>query len=226
MSNFISRALTATDNFYSEDHGFKYNVKKSVSWLKENIEILPKKGRILDLCCGDGFWSYCFHQTNKKLEYHGIDISSGAIKKAQKYLPKSATNFVVGDVENEFIWPKAYFDYIFARGPGVYNQHSMKHNGAVECIEMWHSYLKENGVFCSIFASTPHLIGTYTPIEKVVLPYNKEARETKATKFSGGKYHHSIETFLEPFWAAKNLKIISYKFVRNNHVLLTKKIAG
>lgn len=224
MIKFNPKFLSDTDIFYNKKKGFNYDFDKSIDWLEKNLEPLPNKGNVLDLCCGDGFWSACLFKINENLNYHGIDISEGAIKKSHLLMPEFAKNFLVGDVEEKLPWEENYFDYIFARGPGVFNQHSMGHNGAVQCIQMWHEYLKDNGRFCGIFSSNPELIGTYTPVDKVVLPFNKEPRQTKATIFDGGKYHHSIESFLEPFWKASKVKILNYKFIRNNHIVLTKKI--
>ena len=67
------------------------------------------------------------------------------------------------------------------------------------------------------------MIGSYTPMEKCKLPYNRSPRKSEAVNFSGGKYHHSIETFHEPFWASNYMKIIDYTFKNNLHILVTTR---
>lgn len=215
-------ALDATDQFYSEQEGFQYTEELAKTWLENNINI-PKKARILDLCCGDGIWSRGFQLLNGELELYGVDISKGGVEKARKLLSTDDTYFKVCDAESEIPFEDDYFDIIFARGPGLYNQHSMNRPESIEVIEMWHRKLKPGGKFYSIFASTPKLMGTYTPMENCKLPYNRAPRQTPAVDFTGGKYHHSVETYHEPFWAAKNVKVIDYTFKNNLHILISTK---
>ena len=66
-------------------------------------------------------------------------------------------------------------------------------------------------------------MGKYTPVDEVVLPYNQVPRDTGAVKFSGGKYHHSIETFHAPFWKARNVDVASYRFAENLHILVSRR---
>jgi SAM-dependent methyltransferase len=218
------QALQATDEFYENQEGFQYTEELAKNWIKNNIK-LPKKGKVLDLCCGDGIWSRGFQLLNPELELYGVDISQGGIVKAHKLLNSDDSHFKVCDAESELPFENGYFDIIFARGPGLYNQHSMNRVTAIKIIEMWHSKLKPiSGRFFSIFSSTPQLMGSYTPMEKCKLPYNRSPRKTAAVDFSGGKYHHSIETFNEPFWAAKNVKVIDYSFKNNLHILVTSRM--
>jgi hypothetical protein len=65
-------------------------------------------------------------------------------------------------------------------------------------------------------------MGTYTAMEDVKLPYNRCPRKTETIDFRGGKYHHSIESFMTPFWKAANASIVSYAFQNNLHILITQ----
>lgn len=215
-------ALEATDQFYAEQEGFQYTEDLAKKWLENNI-VIPKKAKILDLCCGDGIWSRGFQLINPDLELYGVDISKGGIEKARKLLSTNDNKFKVCDAESDIPFEDDYFDIIFARGPGLYNQHSMNRPESIEVIEMWHRKLRPGGKFYSIFASTPKLMGTYTPMEKCKLPYNRAPRKTPAVDFTGGKYHHSVETYHEPFWAAKNVKVLDYTFKNNLHILISTK---
>lgn len=213
-------ALEATNKFYSTESGFQYTEELVEKWISSHVKV-PKKGRVLDLCCGDGIWSRGFQIVNPELELFGIDIAEGGIEKARKLLGADESHFVAGDADEAFSFEKDFFDLIFARGPGLYNQHSMDRPATIAVIERWHESLKPDGVFYSIFASDPKRMGTYTDMENSVLPYNRSPRKTAAVDFSGGKYHHSIETFMQPFWKACNVRIVKYSFFGNLHVLIT-----
>lgn len=214
-------ALSATDEFYMHQDGFQYTEQRATKWIQEQLA-LPKKGRVLDLCCGDGIWTKGMKNVNPGLEYFGIDISSGAIHQAQTLLETDDSHFVVGDAEGALPFADDFFDLIFARGPGLYNQHSMDRDATIRVIESWHSKLHTGGRFYSIFASRPDKMGTYTSMEDARLPYNRCPRTTEAVDFLGGKYHHSIESFMTPFWKGQNVEIVRYSFIQNMHVLITK----
>ena len=215
-------AQKATDEFYSNQEGFQYSEEMVTNWIRTYIK-LPQSGPVLDLCCGDGIWSKGFQNVNPTLDLYGIDISEGAIEKAKKLLANDVKHFVVGDAETELPFPDEFFDLIFARGPGLYNQHSMDREATIQVIEAWHSKLKSNGLFYSIFASTPEKMGTYTPMQDVKLPYNRCPRKTESVDFRGGKYHHTIQSFLTPFWKSSNVKVSKYSFCNNLHILVTTK---
>ncbi len=217
-----AEALAATDSFYGSAAGFEYTPEQVRNWLTLYIPRLPKAGRVLDLCCGDGVWSAGIAELNPNLELHGIDISTGGIDKAQRNLPGHKSRFVVGDAEQQLPFPDGTFDLIFARGPGLFNQHSMDRPAAIAVIEKWHRALAPSGRMISIFYSSPELMGTYTNPLKVALPYNRAPRLTDAVDFTGGKFHHTIATFQLPFRKAANVKLGEYRFVRNNHILETR----
>ena len=215
-------AQKATDEFYSNKEGFQYSEEMVTNWIRNYVQ-LPHSGRVLDLCCGDGIWSKGIENVNPSLELYGIDISQGAIDKAQKLLDTDNQHFIVGDTETELPFANEFFQLIFARGPGLYNQHNMDRLATIQVIESWHSKLSPKGRFYSIFASTPEKMGTYTPMENVKLPYNRCPRQTQTIDFLGGKYHHTIQSFLTPFWKAQNVEIVRYSFFNNLHVLVTRQ---
>jgi SAM-dependent methyltransferase len=217
-------ALKATDEFYKSHEGFQYSEHKVTEWIRKHVK-LPKKGRVLDLCCGDGIWSKGIQNINPKLELYGIDISQGAIAKACKLLNADDKHFIAGDAEVGLPFEDGFYHLIFARGPGLYNQHDMDRPATIRVIESWHLKLAPSGFFYSIFASTPEKMGTYTPMDEAKLPYNRSPRLTETVDFRGGKYHHTIQSFLTPFWKAENVVIVNYSFLGNQHVLITR-LAG
>ncbi len=218
-------ARQATDAFYSGS-GFEYREQDILSWLDIYLRTVPKSGNVLDLCCGDGVWARGIKTLNPALDLHAIDIAGGGIDRARELLPEDAVagRLVTGDAESELPWADGTFDLIFARGPGLYNQHSMVRPAAIEVIEMWHRKLKPGGVMVSMFYSSPELFGSYTNPLKVALPYNRAPRLTDAVDFTGGKYHHDITSFQAPFRLATNVKLGDYRFIRNHHILETRLV--
>ncbi len=214
-------ARQATDVFYA-DQGFEYTPEQVNQWLKIYLPRGLKSVAVLDLCCGDGIWSQGIKNYSENAQLYGIDISAGAIEKARTLVSDDAENFLVGDAEASLPWPDGTFDLIFARGPGLFNQHSMDRQAAIEVIQMWHRALKPSGKMLSMFYSNPEMFGAYTNPLKVKLPYNRAPRLTDAVDFTGGKYHHDITSFLLPFRKAKNVKMGEYRFIRNNHILETR----
>ncbi len=214
-------ALKATDKFYFSQEGFQYPEEKVTSWIRDYVK-LPNSGRVLDLCCGDGVWSKGIQNINPNLELYGVDIATGAIEKARKILRADERHFIVEDVEVGLSFKEGFFQLIFARGPGLYNQHNMDRPATIRVIETWHSKLTPSGVFNSVFASTPEKMGTYTPMENAKLPFNRSPRKTETVDFHGGKYHHTTRSFLTPFRKAKNVTIIRHSFFKNLHVLITR----
>ena len=98
-----------------------------VVWRRRAAEALRLESEhpVLDLCCGDGIWAKGIRALNPNLDLYGIDISEGGIQRAQSLLPSDAQRFIVDDAEYGLPWPDGTFDLIFARGPGLFNQHSM-----------------------------------------------------------------------------------------------------
>ena len=219
--NSPEEALSATNEFFSRQEGFQYTEKRVTEWIRAHVK-LPKAGRVLDLCCGDGIWSKGIQNVSPKLELFGIDISGGGIDKAKKLLNADGDHFVVGDAEKALPFSDDFFALIFARGPGLYNQHTMDRLATIRVIESWHDNLTKSGLFYSIFASQPEKMGTYTLMEEVKLPYNRSPRKSETVDFHGGKYHHTIQSFLTPFWKTPNVVIVSYSFFNNLHFLITR----
>jgi SAM-dependent methyltransferase len=216
------QALERTDAFYADEGGFRYSLEKVTEWLRRHVR-LPQAGRVLDLCCGDGIWSKGIGDLNPALDLYGIDLSQGAVAKARRLLEADAAHFVVGDAEGDLPFPDGFFALVFARGPGLYNQHSMERPAAIRILEGWHRKLAPGGEFCSVFHSTPERMGTYTPMDQVKLPYNRSPRRTEAVDFRGGKYHHTTDSFLAPFRRARGVEIARYAFVASTHILVTRR---
>ncbi len=229
MSNEVyesaEQARRATDEFYC-DRGFDYTPEQVRQWLSIYLRRPLKTGKVLDLCCGDGIWARGIKDLSPDVTLYGIDISTGGIEKARTLLPDDAEGFVIGDAEHELPWAEGTFDLVFARGPGLYNQHSMDRLATIQVIEMWHRLLNRSGLFVSVFYSNPELFGTYTNPLKVALPYNRAPRLTETVDFTGGKFHHDTNSFLTPFRKARSVQLVDYRFIRNHHILETRLDRG
>ena len=67
------------------------------------------KGNTLDLCCGDGFYSYYFYSLHSA-KVVGIDFDPLAIWSAKKFNSAENTEYVIGDIRNNI--PDGPFDNI------------------------------------------------------------------------------------------------------------------
>jgi SAM-dependent methyltransferase len=67
------------------------------------------KGKTLDLCCGDGFYTNYFYALNSK-EIVGIDFDEFAIKWANKNYKDSGIKFILGDIRKDI--PEGPFDNV------------------------------------------------------------------------------------------------------------------
>lgn len=216
----IANAVALTDDFYRNSGGFSYSEEKATRWVSHNVDV-PRTGRVLDLCCGNGIWSVAMRNIAPDIELCGIDISQGAIEHARSLLPEG--DFRVGDAEQALPWPDEQFDLIFARGPGLYNQHSMECAATIEVLEAWHEKLAPSGRFYSIFYSMPERMGSYGPIGNAKLPMNWTPRRTDAVEFLGGKFHHSIRSFVAPFEMSPKITILTYRFEAKMHVMVSAR---
>lgn len=66
-------------------------------------------GNTLDLCCGDGFYSYYFYSLNSA-NVTSIDFDPLAIKTAKRFHSSDNINFILGDVRKDI--PDGPFDNI------------------------------------------------------------------------------------------------------------------
>ncbi len=71
---------------------------------KETEQLMPRKGAVLELGCGEGLFSNYLALTSAKRKVTGIEIDKKRIKNANRGLPN--TNFILGDA-TKFNMPKA-----------------------------------------------------------------------------------------------------------------------
>lgn len=72
---------------------------------------LKNGDKILDLGCGNGYFSFILSRLPLRLEITGIDSDLNAIKEARNLIEKKKAKFVIGEVE-KMPFPKKYFDKV------------------------------------------------------------------------------------------------------------------
>ena len=228
------KAVVDTDSFYDTLKGYSYSDEQVDNWLSRwFFRFIDVSGseRVLDLCCGDGCWSFGMLRRFPTMEITGIDVSKGAVNVANSRaicagLGEKAI-FHVHDCEKELPVPRDHFDLIFARGLFVFNQHNMNRTGTLNLLTHWHTKLKYGGKFIAMYGSKPERFGSYTAPEATKgLPTNLCPRTTAALEFAGGKFNHSPASFIQPFLSLDYViaRIICYKFKNNRHTLVTERI--
>jgi len=105
---------------------------------------LEKGASVLDVGCGQGFFSYLFSKHGMKV--HGIDISETGIQMAQCLYGRYGITFSVADIHTA-IFPQQ-FDCIFVRACSLYNTEAFPFQNGVTSSLIRH--LKSSGAF--IFA--------------------------------------------------------------------------
>lgn len=78
---------------------------------------LKKGSSVLDVGCGQGFFSYLFHKSGMKV--HGTDVSETGIRRAQELYGHPGITFGVSDIRTATF--SEQFDCIFVRSCSLYN---------------------------------------------------------------------------------------------------------
>jgi SAM-dependent methyltransferase len=78
---------------------------------------LKKGSSVLDVGCGQGFFSYLFAKNGMKV--HGIDLSETGIRKAQEQYGHLGITFALSDIQTANFQER--FDCIFVRSCSLYN---------------------------------------------------------------------------------------------------------
>jgi len=129
--------------YYNEQNQISKLVVKLVHYMKiQNTMSFKKKGRILDVGCGDG--GFILHFKKRGWEVYGIDTSEAACKLAIEKLGRNIFNCKLKDCH----FPDSYFDVVTLN-------HVLEHmsdpNGELREI---HRILKDGGI---LLLSTPNI---------------------------------------------------------------------
>ncbi len=126
---------------------------------------LRKEASVLDVGCGQGFFSYRFSQHGMKV--HGIDISETGIHTAENLYGRFGIAFAVADIQT-VKFPEQ-FDCIFVRSCSLYNTDTFSFQNEVTDNLLRH--LKVGGTFIFVynsnFSSKPSPKWRYHSLEDV-----------------------------------------------------------
>ncbi len=94
-----------------DNHAYVYDPNPS-SFLVENINLLPKKGRALDIAMGEG--RNALYLAGLGYEVEGVDRSPEAVAKALQLAREHGLNIkaAVGDLEKDYRITPDYYDLI------------------------------------------------------------------------------------------------------------------
>jgi SAM-dependent methyltransferase len=94
-----------------------YEAKRSKmrSWVRRNYvkEFGLKKGKLLDVACGEGFWADIFAELG--FDAYGFDIEPEYIENGKRKFPR--VKLALADAFAELPYDPASFDVVFARAP-------------------------------------------------------------------------------------------------------------
>ncbi len=132
---------------------------------------LEKGASVLDVGCGQGFFSYWFSEHAMKV--HGIDISETGIRMAENLYGRFGIAFAVSDIQTATFPEK--FDCIFVRSCSLYNTDVFSSQNEVTDNLLRH--LKVGGTFIfaynSNFSARPSPTWRYHSLEDVQRHFGK-----------------------------------------------------
>jgi hypothetical protein len=178
---------TSYDRLYrSTGFGYDTDRDKWADWVEkhyiEEFGLVPGQ-RLLDLGCGDGFWSGIFAE--KGFEVVGVDLSEGGIEVArQRY---TSIEFLVADAELQLPFPPGSFDIVFARGLSHFGQPHLTTSRGEALMENLMMNVREGGLA---------LVSVYT---------TRDGKKTESWT------HHTKEALLEfvnPFGRVRKTELV------------------
>jgi SAM-dependent methyltransferase len=145
----VQEAAGFYDESYKQENYFRHR-----SWIYEpyiscllSFCKLRKGASVLDVGCGQGFFSYQLHM--KGMQVHGVDLSEMGVRMAQSQYRRLGITFSVGDIQ--LLTFRQQFDCIFVRSCSLYNTDSFSlQNDATRNLLR---HLKANGTFIFVYNS-------------------------------------------------------------------------
>ena len=137
------------DAQYKQPNYFRHREWLDAPYVSSLISFsgLKPGSSVLDVGCGQGFFSYLLHKCGMRV--HGIDISETGIRDAENHYGKLGITFEATDI-NTAVFPSK-FDCIFVRSCSLYNTEAFAACDQVTCTLLGH--LKADGVFIFVYNS-------------------------------------------------------------------------
>ncbi len=98
--------------------------------------------KLLDIPCGDGFWSSVFAKAGFVVV--GVDLSPGGVEMARRRYP--GIEFLTGNAEETLPVPQASFDVVFSRGITHLHRRELFTDRAFRVVANLMSYVKPGGI--------------------------------------------------------------------------------
>jgi SAM-dependent methyltransferase len=155
------------DKSYQKENYFLYQDWLYEPYISSLVAFcgLEKGSSILDVGCGQGFFSYLFAKQGMKVS--GIDISETGIHKANDSYGQLGVSFAVSDIQTATVFEQ--FDCIFVRSCSLYNSDDFPLNS--DLTDRMLKHLKPTGTFIFVynsnFSSRPSPTWRYHSLEDV-----------------------------------------------------------
>jgi SAM-dependent methyltransferase len=132
---------------YQKQDAFSYNEILYTYYIKSLIRFIGLKNgsRVLDVGCGQGFFSHIFNKLGMKS--FGIDISSTGILSAHKSYAAEGVNFLIGDVKSMPF--STAFECVFVRSCSIYNKNEFSQDNNFTKYLL--NYVVKDGYFIFIY---------------------------------------------------------------------------
>jgi SAM-dependent methyltransferase len=126
--------------------GFGYEAQRRYlrRWLRRHYVRafgFPRGGRVLDVPCGDGFWTSLLH--GEGFDAVGIDRDPGGVTVARRRYP--GIDFHVGDAEQP-LPVTGTFDVVFSRGISHLHRETLIDDSSIRMVRNLMSYVAAGGL--------------------------------------------------------------------------------
>jgi SAM-dependent methyltransferase len=134
--------------------GFGYEERREhwLAWARrhyiEAFDLAP--GRLLDVGCGDGFWTSLFSELG--FEAMGVDLSAGGIEAAQLRYP--GIPFLVADADEDLPFEPGSFDVVFCRAISHFGEPDLEASRVTSLIPRLMALLAPGGVLLASYHTT------------------------------------------------------------------------
>jgi 2-polyprenyl-3-methyl-5-hydroxy-6-metoxy-1,4-benzoquinol methylase len=137
------------DAKYVENNYFRYRQWLYRPFISSLISYcgLPRGSSVLDVGCGQGFFSYLFHANGMRV--HGVDLSEAGIRVAAELYSTPNLTFEAGNIETANFAQK--FDCVFVRSCSLYNTEHFAASDEVTATMMRH--IRPGGIFVFVYNS-------------------------------------------------------------------------
>ena len=134
--------------------GFGYEERRDhwLAWARrhyvEAFGLTP--GRLLDVGCGDGFWTSIFRELG--FEATGVDLSAGGIEAARSRYP--GIEFCVADADEALPFDPGSFDVVFCRAISHFGEPNLEAPRVMALVPRLMALLAPGGVLLASYHTT------------------------------------------------------------------------